>query len=388
MDVVSKNKNEEEQKKEEKKKEKEEKKEEEKVEQANNETSDGVKKEQTKEKKEKEEGKEEEDEKEDEEMNEDLQTRMTLEDLMKMRSDLEIELASWKEREGPQAIAQAEEMWNKFVQVTNEHSVALCEQIRLILLPTLATKLKGDYKTGKRINMKKVIGYIASQFKKDKIWMRRSRPAERNFRILMAIDDSSSMKENQSGLIAMESLVLISRALSRLQIGQVAMAKFGGTVDLLHPFDMPFTDQSGPQVIRRFSFDQGSTDLPLLLHQVLQIFEMSPTRSSGPKMENQDLIFIISDGRLNQRASLDKLILDTSSRGIFVVFIIIDNPKSKGSILDIQTVKYVGKQMKIESYIDEFPFKYYIILQQIHNLPDVLADALRQWLELIMLKSN
>lgn len=32
----------------------------------------------------------------------------------------------------------------------------LTEQLRLILEPTLASKLAGDYRTGKRINMKKV----------------------------------------------------------------------------------------------------------------------------------------------------------------------------------------------------------------------------------------
>jgi hypothetical protein len=36
---------------------------------------------------------------------------------------------------------------------------------------------------GKRINMKKVIAYIASHFRKDKIWMRRSRPDKRRYQV-------------------------------------------------------------------------------------------------------------------------------------------------------------------------------------------------------------
>lgn len=32
----------------------------------------------------------------------------------------------------------------------------LCEQLRLILEPTKCTRLRGDYRTGRRINMKKV----------------------------------------------------------------------------------------------------------------------------------------------------------------------------------------------------------------------------------------
>ncbi len=47
----------------------------------------------------------------------------------------------------------------------------------------LATKLMGDYRTGKRINMRKVIPYIASQFKKDKIWLRRTKPSKRNYQV-------------------------------------------------------------------------------------------------------------------------------------------------------------------------------------------------------------
>jgi midasin len=39
---------------------------------------------------------------------------------------------------------------------TTRLSQELAEQLRLVLEPTVASKLQGDYKTGKRINMKKV----------------------------------------------------------------------------------------------------------------------------------------------------------------------------------------------------------------------------------------
>ncbi|KAJ0288619.1 hypothetical protein COL922a_014298, partial [Colletotrichum nupharicola] len=66
----------------------------------------------------------------------------------------------------------------------------LDEQLRLILAPTLATKLRGDFRTGKRLNIKRIIPYIASQYKRDKIWMRRSVPSKRNYQIMLAVDDS------------------------------------------------------------------------------------------------------------------------------------------------------------------------------------------------------
>merc|ERR1712083_205969 len=81
--------------------------------------------------------------------------------------------------------------------VLTQLSHQLCEQLRLILEPTKASKLQGDFRTGKRLNMRKIIPYIASQFKKDKIWLRRVKPNKREFQILVALDDSSSMSDNQ-----------------------------------------------------------------------------------------------------------------------------------------------------------------------------------------------
>lgn len=57
---------------------------------------------------------------------------------------------------------------------------------------------RGDYRTGKRLNMRKVIPYIASQFRKDKIWLRRTKPSKREYQICLAVDDSSSMVDNHS----------------------------------------------------------------------------------------------------------------------------------------------------------------------------------------------
>jgi midasin (ATPase involved in ribosome maturation) len=51
------------------------------------------------------------------------------------------------------------EMLKKWQAYSSESSVAsreLCEALRLILEPTLASKMHGDFKTGKRINMRKV----------------------------------------------------------------------------------------------------------------------------------------------------------------------------------------------------------------------------------------
>lgn len=48
------------------------------------------------------------------------------------------------------------------------------------------------------ICLSQVIPYIASKFRKDKIWLRRTKPQKRDYQIVLAIDDSSSMADNQS----------------------------------------------------------------------------------------------------------------------------------------------------------------------------------------------
>lgn len=41
--------------------------------------------------------------------------------------------------------------------------------------------LKGDFRTGKKLNMKKIVAYIASHYRKDKIWLRKTIPDEKNY---------------------------------------------------------------------------------------------------------------------------------------------------------------------------------------------------------------
>ena len=43
--------------------------------------------------------------------------------------------------------------------------------------------------------------------------------------------------------------------------------------------------------------------------------------------------------------------------------------------------------MSIVRYLDEYPFPYYIVLRNMEGLPDALADALRQWFEMISANS-
>jgi midasin len=172
--------------------------------------------------------------------------------------------------------------WKNLELATMKLSQELAEQLRLVMEPTLASKLQGDYRTGKRINMKKVlllpmslshtlacfllplqcvhnidtpflfqiIPYIASHFRRDKIWLRRTKPNKRNYQVVIAVDDSRSMSEGKCGKVAIEALVTVCRAMSQLEVGQFAVASFGkkGNVRVLHDFDQIFNGEAGINV--------------------------------------------------------------------------------------------------------------------------------------------
>lgn len=95
--------------------------------------------------------------------------------------------------------------------------------------------------------MRKVIGYIASEFRKDSIWLRRTKPWKREHDIVVAIDDSSSMSHNESKELAFESLALISKALGFVEAGQLGVLRFGENTKIVHRLGDPFTDDTGPR---------------------------------------------------------------------------------------------------------------------------------------------
>ena len=65
--------------------------------------------------------------------------------------------------------------------------------------------IRGDYRTGKRLNMRRIIPYIASNFQNDRIWLKRNKPSKRDYQILLAVDDSASMKENDCNQVRQSS---------------------------------------------------------------------------------------------------------------------------------------------------------------------------------------
>ncbi|KAK4427378.1 Midasin [Sesamum alatum] len=280
-------------------------------------------------------------------------------------------------------------LWRRYELLTTRLSQELAEQLRLIMEPTLANKLQGDYKTGKRINMKKVIPYVASHYRKDKIWLRRTRPNKRDYQVVIAVDDSRSMSEGLCGNFAMEALVTVCRAMSQLEVGNLAVASFGqqGNIKLLHDFDQPFTPEAGIKMISSLTFKQENTiaDEPMadLLKYLNSMLDAAVMQARLPSGYNplQQLVLIIADGRFNEKEKLKRYVRDILSKKRMVAFLLLDSPNE--SIMEFMEATVQGKDIKFSKYLDSFPFPYYVVLKNIEALPRTLADLLRQWFELM-----
>ncbi|KAL2462441.1 ATPase [Forsythia ovata] len=280
-------------------------------------------------------------------------------------------------------------LWRRYELLTSRLSQELAEQLRLVMEPTLASKLQGDYKTGKRINMKKVIPYIASHYRKDKIWLRRTRPNKRDYQVVIAVDDSSSMSESRCGDVAIEALVTVCRAMSQLEVGNLAVASFGqkGNIRLLHDFDQPFTGEAGIKMISSLTFKQENTiadepmvDLLKYLNNMLDAAAMNARLPSGYN-PLQQLVLIIADGRLHEKEHLKRCVRDILSKKRMVAFLLIDSPHE--SIMDLMEATFPDGKTELVKYLDSFPFPFYVVLKNIEALPRTLADLLRQWFELM-----
>jgi len=318
---------------------------------------------------------------------------------------VELTLRQWQADGQPPEGAQ--NLWRLYESLTQDLSYALCEQLRLILEPTLATRLKGDYRFGKRLNMKKIIPYIASEYTKDKIWLKRTRPSQREYQVFLVLDDSRSMAESHSIHLAYETLALVSKALSRLEVGDIGIAKFGETVDLLHGFDDgPLTDQAAIRVMTAFTFNQRATDVLALVEASLGILEAARESRSTKSSSAGDLWqleIIISDGLCQNHEKLRAALRRAQEQRVMMVFVIVDSLHSnaalstagldsgtgatQNSILSMQQAAYKNvdgrMELQMQRYLDTFPFDYYVVLRDVEALPEVLSGTVKQFFERI-----
>jgi midasin len=210
--------------------------------------------------------------------------------------------------------------------------------------------------------------------------LRRTKPAKRNYRVLLAVDDSESMKKSGAGEMALHAMATVAVGMNQLEIGELGVASFGDDMKLIHPFHIPFTAESGIDVVRNFRFEQQRTRIATCVESAMTALEDSGDRSS------MQLAFLISDGRIERdsKPALKRLIREAVERNILLAMIIVEgNQRKNESIVNMKEVTFEKGKAVFKRFIDDYPFPYYIILEDVASLPEVLGDALKQWFELI-----
>jgi midasin len=323
------------------------------------------------------------------------------EDLSNIHLDAQNQLAEEAD------FAEASTQWARHEQATRALASVLAEQLRLVLAPTHAAKLRGDFKTGKRINMRRIIPYIASSYKRDKIWMRRSVPSKRRYQIMIALDDSRSMRDDAASPteaptgakvdLALQTLALVAKALSILEAGSTCFLGFGERVTVAHPFGAPFGPAAGPRLLSTFRFAQDGTDVPRLLRTATRMLADARRTGEGAGGAGEDvwqLLIVVGDGICEDHEAVRRMVRRAREERVMCVFVVVDCKGGSGGagggggapgIMELQTARFAADEASGEMrlvrarYMDTFPFEWWVVVRDVRELPGVLASALKQW---------
>lgn len=179
--------------------------------------------------------------------------------------------------------------------------------------------------------MKKVISFIASHYRNDKIWLRRTLPSKRDYRILLAIDDTLSMKEGGLGFFSLEALTTITEALHRLEVGKVAVAAIRDRMELLQSFEdgASLSNERTAFALSQFTFNYSapkSADLAManFVRDTNKMLDISAAGSSDSL--NLPFVIVLSDGRFNKN-NVRQYLSEAREKRYLYIFVILDTVK-------------------------------------------------------------
>ena len=258
----------------------------------------------------------------------------------------------------------------------------LCEHLKNIIEQRRFAGLKGDYRTGKRINMKRIISYIASNYRKDKIWMRRAEPNQKDYRILLALDNSASMKEKNVGQLALFSFSMLAEAIVKSQVGDLFISSIDSQMNMLYKDRKEWNWNIAADIFAQFDFDYKS-DLSGDL-SMANFVKQSNEFFGSFNDDKLNMCFIISDGRINKNI-VRPYIVEAEQQNYLYFFIILDKEEYSESILNYKTTDITyggsGVEVSISNYLDDFPFRFYVIVKNIKQLADLVTKVIREYFE-------
>ena len=183
--------------------------------------------------------------------------------------------------------------------------------------------------------------------------------------------------------ITCQSVCLIEKAFRQLEVGQLAICKFGQTVQMLREFASASDAQDTlvPSLLDNLQFNQDKTDLLGLLSYASKSFETAKENTPSSSIPVQMLV-ILGDGHGAFSQGRDQIIAaikELEYQRITVLYVIVDG---KNSILKMTYTTFEGSKVKMVPYISMFPFSFYALVRSISTLPGTLAEAIRQWFEM------
>ena len=280
------------------------------------------------------------------------------------------------------------QFYSSIIQLSQNQIIKLTSLLKTILTPNIQSKLTGNYKTGKRLNMKKIISFIASNYRQDKIWLRRTLPFNRDYYITISIDNSLSMKSNNIGYYAIQTLIILVNSLQKVGIDNLNINLINDDCIILYDYNKEkslLNSEKLIDIIKHFKFNfasNNSLDFSMRNFLIKNIKNIENSTVNSNKLK-YNINFIISDGRMN-KDNVKGLTALAKEKGILYVFIIIDKYKfeDNNSIIKSQSVSFdENGNLKVKNYLEDFPFQYYVIVQDIEDLPYVVKGILVKWIE-------
>ncbi|KAF4672212.1 AAA ATPase midasin [Perkinsus chesapeaki] len=277
---------------------------------------------------------------------------------------------------------------NERLQQIDRLSTSVCseltERLRMVLEPTKRGGMQGDYKTGKRLNMRKVLAWVASDYRKDRIWLRRNKPSKREHNVIVCLDNTKSMRSNESGELSLCAVYAITQAMSRLEIGTVGVSSFGSSVRPLRTLASP-APLSLPELLQHFNFDEESAgSMSRSLPAVLDDCDEQFSHVVGEDYKQACLAVVVTDGRFNKEA-VRHSVQNMLSKNRLPVLIIVDESADSGrSIYNLkEVIRDPTGRSRMAPFLSnkDFPFPFYAVIQDVSQLPNVLSDVIKQWVE-------
>ncbi|KAH0571036.1 Midasin [Spironucleus salmonicida] len=256
-------------------------------------------------------------------------------------------------------------------QKISQNAQILAEKLKVILEPKQTSSLAGDFKSGKKLNLRKIIPFIASQYRKDKIWLRRNKPSKRNYNIILLVDNSFSLKEVEMQNQIYQSILTVFTAIKLSEIGKFGLIKFGSESEVLVELSDQLSEQQVMKGMEKIDFTCQKSDFASGINMANSVLE--------DQLQDDNLVLIFTDGIINEKQGVGEALRKIQK--ISIPLFIIHNK----NIIQQQSVKFVevdGKRKVLKTaYLeDDYPVPHYCVCE-CEDLAAELCGAIVQFVQ-------